>query len=44
MSYEIRYTCPDTVDAGFSFGQNVLDIQINGEYAGCGRGDLNCAA
>ena len=31
----LMYSEPEAVQAGFSFGQPVLDIQLNGEYAGC---------
>ena len=31
----ITYAPPEIIEAGFALGQPVLDIQLDGEYAGC---------
>lgn len=31
----LTYTEPDTIQAGFALGQPVLDVYLDGEYAGC---------
>ncbi len=31
----LTYHAPKVMDAGFSFGQPVLDVHLDGAYAGC---------
>jgi hypothetical protein len=31
----LAYSEPKVIDAGFSLGQPVLDVHLDGEYAGC---------
>jgi hypothetical protein len=31
----ITYAAPQVIEAGFALGQPVLDVQLDGQYAGC---------